>query len=641
MLRAPVVTLGVNGQRVAALVILALLAACDSGSSQAPGRLSPTPSGGVLRVITLPQPGTNAFPDPRSNAHADPVVFDTLRNRELFRCCLARTLLSYTGEPGLKGTHLMPDLASELPQMSADGKTWTFHLRHGLHYGPPLQRFEITARDFVHALARDAFADADSSAPYFSVIQGFAEFSQRKAATIAGLEVPDKYTLKVRLVRPTSDLDYRFSTSYTAPIPPLPGDESAPLGVATGHEKDYGNFLVSSGPYMIAGSERLDFGQPSAKQQPLSGLKPDGSVTLVRNPAWGRTSDPLRPAYVDSIEMVSPAATSRADAASRVESGEADLAVIDGAPPQVPLDAVRAFGEHPDRGRVDVQDRDILMLITMNLAVPPFDDVHVRKAVASAIDRRTLLGLRGGAYAGRLTGHVGFDTSDNDLNTYDPFGALGDASARIQSARAEMSLSRYDSKRDGACDAPACAHVKAVGIVDEGRRPPEMGELVKSNLSNIGITLDLSLLPPGKAISQAQDPTTHTAMTMFVSNGPVSPPRVSMYEKMYTLEGLVPGPADSNLSLVGATSDQLRTWGYGATEVPNIEDRVARCLALFPSFSPPCWTELDQYVTEELVADVPILQENYVEIVPRRVLLYSYDQAMDAPALDHVVVQHR
>ena len=163
-------------------------------------------------------------------------------------------------------------------------------MRHGLHYGPPLQRFEITAWDFVHALARDAFADADSSASYFSVIQGFAEFSQRKAATIAGLEVPDNYTLKVRLVRPTSDLDYRFSTSYTAPIPPLPGDESAPLGVATGHEKDYGNFLVSSGPYMIAGSERLDFGQPPAKQQPLSGLKPDGSVTLLRNPAWSRRS---------------------------------------------------------------------------------------------------------------------------------------------------------------------------------------------------------------------------------------------------------------------------------------------------------------------------------------------------------------
>jgi hypothetical protein len=597
----------------------------------------------VLRVITLPQQGTNTFPDARSNAHADPIVFDTLRNRELFRCCLARTLLSYTGEPGLKGTQLMPDLASELPQMSADGKTWTFHLRHGLHYGPPLQRFEITARDFVHALARDAFADADSSGSYFSVIQGFAEFSQRNTATIAGLEVPDKYTLKVRLVRPTSDLDYRFSTSYTAPIPPLPGDESASLGVATGHEKDYGNFLVSSGPYMIAGSERLDFGQPPAKQRPLSGLKPDGSVTLVRNPAWSRTSDPLRPAYVDSIEIrqVAPGATSRAEAASRVESGEADLAVIDGVPPQVPLDVVRAFGEHSDLGHVDVQDRDILMLITMNLAVPPFDDVHVRKAVASAIDRRTLLDLRGGAYVGRLTGHVGFDTSDNDLNRYDPFQALGDASARIQSAKAEMSLSRYDSKRAGACDAPACAHVKAVGIVDEGRRPPEMGELVKSNLSNIGITLDLSLLPPGKAIPQAEDPTTHTAMTMFVSNGQVSPPRISMYEKMYTREGLIPGPADWNLSLVSATSDQLRTWGYGATEVPNIEDRVARCLALFPSFSTPCWTELDQYVTEELVADVPILQENYVEIVPRRVVRYSYDQATDAPALDHAAVQQR
>lgn len=615
--------------QVAALAVLVLLGGCDNGSSHAP---SPTPSGGVLRVITLGHV---------SKEHGDPVLNDDLLNRELFRCCLARTLLSYTGEGDAPGTHLVPDLASGFPDVSADRRIWTFHLRHGLHYGPPLQTVEITAGDFVHALNRAARVGPDENTPGFErsdffMIQGYAEFSQRKSATIAGLEVPDRYTLKVRLVQPWSDLGYRFSTSFTAPIPPLPGDESAPFGAATGHDTDYGSFMVSSGPYMIEGSEKLDFRQPPDWQEPVSGSKPDGSRTLVRNPAWSHTSDPLRPAYVDRIE-IRRGVPSRADAAARVLSGEADLALIDGVAPQAPLDTLHAVREHPDRGSVDVNDDDNLMSITMNLAVPPFDDVHVRRAVAYAIDRQRLLVLRGGEYAGSLTGHVGFDTAeDNDLLSYDPFGAKGDAAARLQSARAEMMQSRYDSKHEGACDAPACAHVKAAGIVDEGRRPPEMGETVKSNLRSIGINLDLSLGSPLEVLTQVLDPTTHTAMTLFVSRSAPDAGGV-IFGDMYTRLALA---QHRDPSLVGATGDQLRAWGYGDIQVPDIEDRFARCLALFPSFSRRCWTELDQYVTEELVADVPLVEQYYVEIVPHRVVSYSYDQAMVAPAFDHVAIEH-
>src|SRR5215467_14902878 len=102
--------------QVAALAVLVLLGGCDNGSSHAP---SPTPSGGVLRVITLGHV---------SKEHGDPVLNDDLLNRELFRCCLARTLLSYTGEGDAPGTHLVPDLASGFPDVSADRRIWTFHL---------------------------------------------------------------------------------------------------------------------------------------------------------------------------------------------------------------------------------------------------------------------------------------------------------------------------------------------------------------------------------------------------------------------------------------------------------------------------------------------------------------------------------
>src|SRR5262249_47557882 len=62
---------------------------------------------------------------------------------------------SYNGQSTRGGgTLLRPDLATRLPDVSADGLTWTFHLGPGLHYAPPLQTTEITSADFVRSVER-------------------------------------------------------------------------------------------------------------------------------------------------------------------------------------------------------------------------------------------------------------------------------------------------------------------------------------------------------------------------------------------------------------------------------------------------------------------------------------------------------
>ena len=76
----------------------------------------------------------------------------------------------------------------------------------------------------------------------------------------------------------------------------------------------YGPFLVSSGPYMIEGIDKVDFTATPTQQQGASGLVPwtytsdynlvkSGSLTLVRNPSWDRATDPLRLALPDRIEI--------------------------------------------------------------------------------------------------------------------------------------------------------------------------------------------------------------------------------------------------------------------------------------------------------------------------------------------------
>jgi ABC-type transport system substrate-binding protein len=83
--------------------------------------------------------------------------------------------------------------------------------------------------------------------------------------------------------------------------------------------------------------------------------------------------------------------------------------------------------------------------ISMNLATPPFDDIHVRRAVAFVLDRKKIEDAFGGAISGTVTGHLAFDsTEDNALVNYDPY-RTSDNQARLSVARQEMARSACDS----------------------------------------------------------------------------------------------------------------------------------------------------------------------------------------------------
>ncbi len=47
----------------------------------------------------------------------------------------------------------MPDLATEVPEPSADGLTYTFTLKDGVTFGPPVNR-EITSQDILYSFER-------------------------------------------------------------------------------------------------------------------------------------------------------------------------------------------------------------------------------------------------------------------------------------------------------------------------------------------------------------------------------------------------------------------------------------------------------------------------------------------------------
>ena len=129
-----------NGFRMACLALgLALVAVgCAGRDGDDGGDGGDGVRGGTLRVLT-------AEPDPT----LDTAVFP----HPAIARAYARTLYGYNlAGPPEQRTVAVPDIASGY-QLSADQRTYTFTLRPGVRYGPPVNR-EVIAQDFITAIQR-------------------------------------------------------------------------------------------------------------------------------------------------------------------------------------------------------------------------------------------------------------------------------------------------------------------------------------------------------------------------------------------------------------------------------------------------------------------------------------------------------
>jgi peptide/nickel transport system substrate-binding protein len=461
------------------------------------------------------------------------------------------------------------------------------------------------------------------------VIRGFEAYGSGAADSIAGLETPDEWTLVVRLDRVTSDLAYRFSLPATAPIP---------VGAADGHEKDYARFLVASGPYMVEGSERLDFGSPPDRQRPVAGFVPPvltkgavkepGSLVMVRNPSWNLATDRLRAAYPDRIELTIGGLDDE-QIARRVDTAKMDL-VFDASSP---FEQVARYREDAElNGRVFVDPMDTFLSVNMNVAAPPFDDVHVRRVVAYAIDKAALVEILSRSphlpigHTAEVATHVAPDSLEGGLlRAFDPYPYDPEA------ARTEMRASAYDRTGDGRCDAPVCRNLRAI-VLDVGVIP-EQARAIREDLAEVGIELALEPQPLERYFSLLKDLGERIPMG-------IPSPWVKDYPEG---AGWFVGLFDSSAlgvsgSPVGASPAQLRKWGYSVSSVPSVDDRIQACLSRRGVAKIECWAELDQYLMTEVVSWLPYMSLDHAQVVSERVVGYSFDQFDALPALDRIAL---
>ena len=594
-------------------MLAALVAGCQGDDKQAT-KTDETPRGGTLRIGVVTDVPVSTI---------DPAINFDPRVSELQRCCLLRTLVNYRGattEEG--GSVLRPDLAAALPQLSEDGRSYTFRLRSGLRYARPYEDVTIKAQDIVRAIEY-ALRLESANSNLILMIEGAREFQSGRADTVSGLETPDDRTLVVHLAELVGDLAERFSLPITAPVPP---------GTDVG-DKEIGRVPVSSGPYMLAGSEGFDFSRPPTKERLPSGYVFNKRITLVRNPAW--RNDPLRAAYVDRIVLTFEGLAD--EAAAKVDQGRLDFALGQFVPT---AEQVERYSADPAlEKRLFVHVGNVVRYISLNLAVPPFDDVHVRKAVNLAIDKQALRRTARDGRGGRVAGHIAPDALLNNLLLdYDPYetpGGRGD----LEAAQGEMAKSRYDRDRDGVCDAPACSGLLAP-VRNDDPAIPRLGEIVADNLRPIGIKLDIKAVGPDRYFEDVSLPQSRLPVIPALGVAPDTLNGAGVFPFLF-YGPLVGGSSGLTGSLVGASAQQLAKWKYTVTNVPNVDGKIEECLRLTAGAQIQCWAETDQLLMETVVPWVPYLFEGQFQAVSNRVARFTFTQSgfFVLPAFDQIALK--
>jgi peptide/nickel transport system substrate-binding protein len=204
----------------------------------------------------------------------------------------ARGLYAYPAIPG-QTTKPAADLATALPTVSNGGLTYTITIRSGAQFDTtPVT--PVTAADAVLGLKRACnSAQPFGGLPDFeNLIKGYATFCAgfaKAAPTVAGIKsyinshnisgvTASGQTLTFTLTAPASYFPDMLTLPPFNPVPPQV------LNYVPGSAEE-AQHTISDGPYKV------------------QSYVPAKKIVFVRNPAWNASSDPIRKAYVDTINV--------------------------------------------------------------------------------------------------------------------------------------------------------------------------------------------------------------------------------------------------------------------------------------------------------------------------------------------------
>ena len=339
---------------------------------------------------------------------------------------------------------LYPRLASELPEISEDGMTFTYHLKEGLKWsdGEPFTSADVM---FTYNLMLDPDTGS-TAAGRFADVEGAAEVTAGTAETATGFSTPDELTFVMKTTKPNVGL-----IGLTGNIQIVPEHILADVPRA---DMDTYEFFTTSptvglGPYT--------FVEYAADQY----------VHLKKNPEF-REGEP-------SIDEIYLRPVTSDVATAQLGTGEMDLVQISPAD----LETVEAL----DGIEVSSGPGAGFVRTSVNEKKPYLQDVRLRQAMLYAIDRQQLIDE---AFAGKAapvnTSFLG-DAVPDDLNdyAYDPEKAKDLLAEMNWDPEQVITLSWIPGQRDRDTAATIVeSQLNAVGIkvVLDQVQPGELTELM-------------------------------------------------------------------------------------------------------------------------------------------------------------------
>jgi oligopeptide transport system substrate-binding protein len=306
---------------------------------------------------------------------------------------------------------LVPDLATGMPDVSADGKTYTVKLNKNARFsnGDPL-----TSADVLYSWNRGAALN-DAYASTFDPIVGGTDVESGKVRSISGLTAPDPATVKIELANPAG----YFLSAIALPVAGWIVDQKVITSAGEDLWATKPETLVGSGPFK------------------LMARTPKSMMEFAPVPNWwGGSTGAIKKVHVDiGIDQTS--------AVKKFEAGGYDLAGISSQ--QVSVDDVLRY-------KADVTRSKLLTLypsarttwMGFNFTKGPFQGVQPghdgRLAFSQAVDRDQLVdvGCAKGATCVKATG--GFVA--RGLNGY--LGEGRDETARFDAAGAKSLYQKWN-----------------------------------------------------------------------------------------------------------------------------------------------------------------------------------------------------
>jgi peptide/nickel transport system substrate-binding protein len=269
-------------------------------------------------------------------------------------------LVTYKHENAPGGNTVIPGLATALPEISQDGKTYTETLRKNLVFsdGTP-----IKASDVACTFERMIKVNWGGKSFFTDNVEGATDFDEGKSDHISGVTADDATgKITIKLVKPYGAFTNVLAFPEMGVVPC-----SAPQHTMTT------SLPPSSGPYMI------------------QDIVPNKSFSVVKNPKWASNNVPGIPlGHLDKIDVKIESNTQTE--AQQVLNNQADnFDAGDTVPPSL-----------VQQVRTQASDRFSAVTIPstfyffMNTTIPPFNNELARQAVNVAIDRPALQRLASG-----------------------------------------------------------------------------------------------------------------------------------------------------------------------------------------------------------------------------------------------------